>query len=254
MVTTKPFRNRTHGGKQLALALHAYANDPDVIVLALPRGGVPVGFALAQALCLPLDILLVRKLGMPGHEEFAIGAVASGGVRVLQRGVMQHAGLTPAKLEAMCEREMAEIARRERRYRGARPLPQLAGRTVILVDDGLATGSTMRAAIAVLQALEPAPSRIVAAVPVGAADTCAVLAPEVHQLICLIRPHPFRAVSQWYRQFDQTSDDEVIDLLTQHWREHDSEQMSAPAHHSSINKINHGGNDETSDRPGPAIG
>ena len=217
-------------------------------MLALPRGGVPVGFAVAQALGLELDILLVRKLGMPGHEEFAIGAVASGGVRVLQRGVLQHAGLTPARLEQMCERELAEIARRERRYRGARPPPQQAGRTVILVDDGLATGSTMRAAIAVTQA--QAPARIVAAVPVGAADTCAVLAPEVDQLICLIRPHPFRAVSQWYRHIDQTSDDEVIDLLAQSWRG----RPDAPARHPSINKINHGGNDETSDRPGPATG
>ena len=250
MATIKPFRNRAHAGKQLALALQEYGIDAGAIVLALPRGGVPVGFAVAQALGLELDILLVRKLGMPGHEEFAIGAVASGGVRVLQRGVLQHAGLTPARLEQMCERELAEIARRERRYRGARPPPQLAGRTVILVDDGLATGSTMRAAIAATQAQEPAPARIVAAVPVGAADTCALLAPEVDQLVCLIRPHPFRAVSQWYRQFDQTSDDEVIDLLAQSWRG----QASAPARHPSITKINLGGNDETSDRPGPATG
>ncbi len=250
MATIKPFRNRTHAGKQLALALLQHGVEAGAIVLALPRGGVPVGFAVAHALALPLDILLVRKLGMPGQEEFAIGAVASGGVRVLQRGVLQHAGLTPAMLEAMCEREMAEITRRERRYRGARPPPSLAGRTVILVDDGLATGSTMRAAIAVLQTQEPAPARLVVAVPVGASDTCAALAPEVDELICLVRPHPFRAVSQWYRQFDQTSDDEVIDLLAQHWRGH----ASAPARHPSIDKINHGGNDETSDRPGPATG
>ena len=246
MATTKPFRNRTQAGKQLSLALRACGIDPGAIVLALPRGGVPVGFAVAHALALPLDILLVRKLGMPGHEEYAIGAVASGGVRVLQRGMMQHVGLTPAALETMCDREMAEIARRERRYRGARPPPQLAGRTVILVDDGLATGSTMRAAIAVTQAQEPA--RLLVAVPVGAAASCAALAPEVDELICLIRPHLFRAVSQWYLQFDQTSDDEVIDLLAQSWHG----PRDTPARHPSINKINHGGNDETSDRPGPA--
>lgn len=224
MDTTKPFRNRTHAGKQLALALHAYQADPGAIVLALPRGGVPVGYAVADALGLALDVLLVRKLGMPGQEEFAIGAVASGGVRVLQRGVLQDAGISPAALEDMCARELAEVARRERRYRGARKPPQLAGRTVILVDDGLATGSTMRAAIAVTQA--QAPARVVVAVPVGAAETCAALAPEVNELICLVRPHPFRAVSQWYGLFDQTSDDEVIDLLAKSWREQEPRERA----------------------------
>jgi putative phosphoribosyl transferase len=217
MATTKLFRNRTHAGKQLALALHEYAHDPGVIVLALPRGGVPVGFAVAQALGLALDILLVRKLGMPGQEEYALGAVASGGIRVLQRDLLEHAGIAPQVLEAMCTRELAEITRRERRYRGARPAPQLGGHTVILVDDGLATGSTMRAAIAVAQACEPA--RVVVAVPVGASDTCAALAPEVDAFFCLVRPPGFRSVSQWYRHFDQTADDEVIDLLARAWRE-----------------------------------
>ena len=217
MDTINPFRDRTHAGKQLALALHAYRADPAAIVLALPRGGVPVGYAVAHALGLALDVLLVRKLGMPGQEEFAIGAVASGGVRVLQRGVLQDAGISPAALEEMCVRELAEVARRERRYRGGRTPAQLAGRTVILVDDGLATGSTMRAAIAVTQA--QAPGHVVVAVPVGAPETCSALAPEVDGLICLVRPHPFRAVSQWYALFDQTSDDEVIDLLAKSWRE-----------------------------------
>ena len=217
MGTIKPFRNRVHAGKQLALALHGYAYDPGVIILALPRGGVPVGFAIAQALGLALDILLVRKLGMPGQEEYAIGAVASGGVRVLQRDVLQHTGITPETLEAICAREMDEITRRERRYRGARWSPELARHTVILVDDVLATGSTMRAAIAVAKACEPA--RTVVAVPVGAAETCAALEPEVDEFICPVRPHAFRAVSQWYRQFDQTSDEEVIDLLAQAWRQ-----------------------------------
>lgn len=220
MGTAKPFKNRVHAGKQLSLALAQYAHDPDAIVLALPRGGVPVGYAVAHALGVALDILLVRKLGMPGHEEFAIGAVGSGDIRVLQRDVVHYAGIGADALEAICARELAEIARRERRYRGARPPPQLAGRTVILVDDGLATGSTMRAAIAVAQA--GAPARIVAAVPVGAADSCAALEPEVDQFICLLRPPAFRAVSQWYRQFDQTSDDEVIDLLARAWREQEA--------------------------------
>ncbi|WP_426101246.1 phosphoribosyltransferase [Massilia sp. TSP1-1-2] len=221
----KPFRDRAHAGKQLSLALHEHAIDPGAIVLALPRGGVPVGFAVAHALGLALDILLVRKLGMPGQEEFAIGAVASGGVRVVQRGVLQHAGITPAMLEEMCTRELAEIDRRERRYRGGRPAPPLAARTVILVDDGLATGSSMRAAIALARA--QAPARLLAAVPVGAADTCAVLAAEVDELICLVRPHPFRAVSQWYRQFDQTTDDEVIDLLAQAWCEQEPRERAS---------------------------
>lgn len=215
--STKPFRNRTHAGKQLALAMKDYARDPGAIVLALPRGGVPVGFAVALALGLALDILLVRKLGMPGQEEYAIGAVASGGIRVLQRDVLQYAGITEQALEALCARETAELERRERRYRGARPPPQLAGHTVILVDDGLATGASMRAAIAAVRSCEPA--RIVAAAPVGAAETCAMLAPEVDELICLLKPLGFRAVSQWYRQFDQTNDDEVVDLLAQAWRQ-----------------------------------
>ena len=245
MATIKPFRDRVHAGKQLSLSLRNYGLDPGAIVLALPRGGVPIGFTVAHALGLALDILLVRKLGMPGQEEYAIGAVASGGVRVLQRGVLEHTGVTPAKLELLCAREFAEIERRERRYRGRRPVPQLAERTVILVDDGLATGSTMRAAIAVTQA--QAPARIVVAVPVGAADTCAALAPEVDELICLRCPHPFRAVSQWYRQFDQTTDDEVINLLVRGWH-----AQAVREHQASTNDEFNGGNVEISDRPGPA--
>ncbi len=224
MATSTPFKNRPHAGKQLAVALQQYAHDTSANVLALPRGGVPVGYAVAQALDLPLDVLLVRKLGMPGHEEFAVGAVASGDIRVVQHELLRYAGIDAATLEALCTRELAEVARRERRYRGARPALQLAQRTVILVDDGLATGSTMRAAIAVAKAHGPA--RIVAAVPVGAADTCAMLAPEVDHLVCLRRPRTFRAVSQWYGDFDQTTDEEVIDLLAQAWREHELRQRA----------------------------
>lgn len=212
----KAFRNRTHAGRQLALALHAYAHDPSAIVLALPRGGVPVGFAVAEALGLPLDILLVRKLGMPGQEEFAIGAVASGGIRVLQRDMVEHAGVTAPALEALCARETAELERRERHYRGARPPPQLEGHTVILVDDGLATGSSMRAAIAAVMSCDP--KRTVVAAPVGAAETCEALAAQVDDLICLLQPSGFRAVSQWYQRFDQTGDEEVVALLAQAWR------------------------------------
>lgn len=210
------YRNRRHAGQQLARALHDYAHDPAAIVLALPRGGVPVGYAVARALGIAFDILLVRKLGMPGQEECAIGAVASGGVRVVQRAMLQLAGISPATLEAMCARQMAELDRRERRYRGARPSPQLAGHTVILVDDGLATGASMRAAIEAARL--GAPARIVVAVPVGASDSCAALQAQVDECVCLLRPPVFRAVSQCYRQFEQTTDDEVIDLLAQAWR------------------------------------
>lgn len=218
MSTEKPpFRNRTHAGRQLAAALAAFAHDSNAIVLALPRGGVPVGFAVAHELGLELDILMVRKLGLPGQEEFAMGALGSGGVRVLQPEVLRHFGIGADVLEDVCARELAELARRERVFRGARPPPALAGRSVILVDDGLATGSTMRAAIAV--AASAAPAAIVVAVPVGARDTCAALAPLASRLVCLRQPPAFGAVGKWYRNFDQTSDEEVQDLLSLAWRE-----------------------------------
>ena len=215
MGTVKPYTDRTHAGRQLAAGLRHYKRDPGVIVLALPRGGVPVGFAVAHALGLALDILLVRKLGMPGQEEYALGAVASGGIRVLQRALLHEAGITPEALEAMCAREMAELAQRERRYRGTRPAPALAEHTAILVDDGLATGASMLAAIALARAAEAA--RTVVAVPVGAPDTCAALEAEVDELVCPLRPPMFRAVGQWYRHFEQTTDQEVIDLLAKAW-------------------------------------
>lgn len=210
------FKDRTHAGKLLAQQLGAYAGRSDVIVLALPRGGVPVGFAVAQALGVELDVLLVRKLGMPGQEEYAMGAIASGGVRVIQPDI---ALVVPAHIiDTVAAREAKEIERRERLYRGARPTPDLHGRVVVLVDDGLATGSTMRAAVAVVGRQEPA--RVVVAVPVGARDSCEALAPEVDELVCLSMPTMFRAVSQWYKEFDQTSDEEVQDLLSSAWREH----------------------------------
>jgi putative phosphoribosyl transferase len=211
------FKNRAQAGKLLAQQLGDYAHRRDVVVLALPRGGVPVGFAVAMALGAELDILLVRKLGMPGQEEYAIGAVGSGGVRVLQAGVPGLMGLSEQTVESITQREQAEIVRRERLYRGAHRAPMLAGRTVILVDDGIATGSTMMAAVAV--ARQQGAGKVVVAVPVAPPDTVEALAPQVDQLVCLSTPMMFRAVSQWYREFDQTSDEEVQDLLAMAWRD-----------------------------------
>lgn len=210
------FNNRQQAGEQLAGALSRYAGRPYTVVLALPRGGVPVAHAIAQRLGLPLDIILVRKLGLPRHEEYAMGAIASGGVRVLNREAIVGFAVPPDVVEAACERESAVIAERERLYRGARPPLELRGRTAILVDDGLATGSTMRVAAKVARQLDAA--RIVAAVPVGAADSCALLAADVDEVLCLTQPPHFRAVGHWYHDFAQTSDEEVQRLLAQAWR------------------------------------
>ncbi|MES2319110.1 MAG: phosphoribosyltransferase [Pseudomonadota bacterium] len=216
MSKPKPFRNRSHAGRLLAQALLADLHDSDAIVLALPRGGVPVGFVVARDLGLELDILMVRKLGLPGHEEFAMGALGSGGVRVLQPEVLRACGVSADTLEALCASALQEIEHRERSFRGARPPPRLHGRTVILVDDGLATGSSMRAAIEVARA--GAPARIIVAVPVGPPESCATLASEVDQLVCLVMPPAFCAVSNWYQHFEQTGDDEVQDMLALAWR------------------------------------
>jgi putative phosphoribosyl transferase len=216
MNSDKPFTDRRHAGRQLALALQDRVRANDALVLALPRGGVPVGFAVARALALPLDLLLVRKLGLPSHEEFAMGAVGSGGVRVINPDVVNAFHVTPATIDAACERALEVIAQRERQYRGARPPLRLGGRTAVIVDDGLATGATMRAAIAVASAGGAA--SIVVAVPVGSPDACAALRPEVDHLVCLLCPPDFRAVSLWYQRFDQTSDSEVQDLLAQAWQ------------------------------------
>jgi putative phosphoribosyl transferase len=204
------FHDRRHAGQVLAQALAQYRDRDDVIVLALPRGGVPVGFEVAQALHAPLDVFVVRKLGFPGHEEFAMGAIATGGVRVMNPEARQF-GIPEATIEAIAEREARELARREQLYRGDRPALSIEDRTVILVDDGLATGSTMRAAAAAVRQRKP--RRTVVAVPVAARDTCAALRMEVDEVVCASTPDFFRAVGVWYEDFDQTSDDEVRELL-----------------------------------------
>jgi predicted phosphoribosyltransferase len=205
------FRDRSDAGKQLAKKVMAYADRRDVIVLALPRGGVPVGYEVARALHAPLDVFLVRKLGVPGHEELAMGAIASGGVRVLNHEVLRQLEISPEAIESVSAEQMEELERRARAYRDDRPRPDVHGRTVILVDDGLATGSTMRAAVAALR--QQGPVRIVVAVPVGAMETCADLADEADEVISGHTPEPFYAVGLWYENFSQTTDEEVHALL-----------------------------------------
>ena len=205
------FRDRSDAGRELAARLSHYAGRADVLVLALPRGGVPVGFEVAEALGAPLDVFLVRKLGVPGHEELAMGAIASGGVRVINDRVVRPLGISDAVIERVEAEERRELERRESAYRGTRPPLDVRGKTVILVDDGLATGSTMRAAVVALQRLEPA--RIVVAVPVGAADTCAEFEKLADETVCVSEPEPFFGVGMWYRNFSPTTDDEVRELL-----------------------------------------
>jgi len=212
------FRDRAEAGQQLAALLAAYAHRPDLLVLALPRGGVPVAYEVARALDAPLDVFLVRKLGVPGHEELAMGAIASGGVRVLNDDVVESLRIPLSIVDQVTEREQEELQRRERAYRGDRPPPDVRGRTVILVDDGLATGSTMRAAAAAVRRQQPA--RVVVAVPVAAASTCDALRTEVDEVACVLTPEPFYAVGIWYEDFSQTTDDEVRDLLARAQREY----------------------------------
>ena len=207
-----PFPNRMEAGEMLAETLRAYADRGDVIVLALPRGGVPVGLAIADRLHVDLDVVVVRKLGVPSHEELAMGAVASGGMRVLNRDIVALAGVDEETIDRVVRAETEEIARREARYRRGAPPPDLNGRTVILVDDGLATGSTMSVAVQAVRREDP--QRIVVAVPVAARESCEELAGYVDEMICLYTPEPFRAVSLWYQAFEQTSDEEVIELLS----------------------------------------
>ncbi len=212
-----PFRDRSEAGQLLAQELSAYAGREDVIVLALPRGGVPVAFEVARAIHAPLDVFVVRKLGVPGHEELAMGAIASGGILVTEPNVIEELAIPPDVVAEVAAREEQERLRREREYRGDRPEADVRGRTAILVDDGLATGSTMRAAVAALRKLQPA--RIVVAVPVAAASACAELAPEVDDIICTRTPEPFYSVGQWYGEFSQTTDEEVRELLARAERE-----------------------------------
>jgi len=208
---TMQYRDRAEAGQRLAEKLMAYANRSDVVVLALPRGGVPVAFAVAEALNAPLDVFLVRKLGVPGHEELAMGAIAAGGVRVLNEQVVRLLHIPDAVIEAVAAQEQQELERRARHYRDGRPALDVRGRTVILVDDGLATGATMRAAVAALRQQRLA--HIVIAVPVAASSTCDELRAAGEEVVCAMTPEPFYAVGLWYEDFAQTSDAEVRDLL-----------------------------------------
>jgi putative phosphoribosyl transferase len=208
------FHDRHDAGRRLATLLHQYANRGDVVVLALPRGGVPIGAEVAEALDAPLDVFVVRKLGLPWHEELAMGAIASGGIRVLDQELIRVARVSESDIAAVAAREMAELERRERQFRGDRPFPDLSGKTVVLVDDGLATGSTMRAAVEALRVKHPA--RIVVGVPVAAPETCDAFRELVDEIVCAITPEPFLAVGLWYEDFSQTTDAEVHALLGQH--------------------------------------
>ena len=223
------FRDRAEAGKRLAEMLRHYAARPDVVVLALPRGGVPVASEVARALGAPLDVFLVRKLGFPGQEELAMGAIASGGSRVLNRSLLRRLHVPEETVNSVAARELAELERRERVYRGVKPPPSVRGKTVILVDDGLATGATMHAAAAALRSQDPA--RIVVAVPVAAASSCAEFSDVVDEVVCAETPEPFMAVGQWYDDFSQTTDEEVRDLLelSRAGRERSSGRRAAPS-------------------------
>jgi erythromycin esterase-like protein/predicted phosphoribosyltransferase len=213
------FRDRRDAGRRLVEKLGSYVNLPDLLVLALPRGGVPVGYEVARALGAPLDVFVVRKLGVPGHEELAMGAVASGGVRVLNDEIVEGLGVSEHTIDAAGLREQQELTRRERLYRNGRPAPDLSGRTVILVDDGLATGATMRAAVQAARQQHPA--RIIVAVPTASPDTAAALKRDADEVVSVMLPEPFFAVGQWYDDFGQTTDEEVRELLSQRHQHHD---------------------------------
>jgi predicted phosphoribosyltransferase len=205
------FADRREAGRELATLLPASLREADVLVLSLPRGGVPVAYEIARVLGATLDVFLVRKLGTPGHPELAMGAIASGGIRVLNQEVVEALGISPDLIETVTSREQSELERREAAYRRGRPMPLVKDRTVVLVDDGLATGSTMKAAVEAIQQQQPA--RVIVAVPVGAPETCRALGELAHEVICARTPTPFSAVGQWYRDFSQTTDDEVTELL-----------------------------------------
>jgi predicted phosphoribosyltransferase len=226
MYTGRPaglFRDRRDAGECLARLLRGYRECSDVLVLGLPRGGVPVAARVAEALGAPLDVVVVRKLGVPGFEELAMGAIASGGVRLLNHEVVRELRISKAAIDTVAAREAVELERRERAYRGDRPTIDAAGRTVILVDDGLATGSTMRAAVAAMREREAA--RVIVAVPVAPVSTCRELEPLVDRLVCAVRADDFLSVSHWYEDFTQISDEEVRSLLR------DGGRAAGPAAH-----------------------
>jgi putative phosphoribosyl transferase len=206
-----PYHDRTEAGRRLAEELGRYRGRDDVVVFGLPRGGVPVAYEVAKALGAPLDAFVVRKLGVPGHEELAIGAVASGGYRFVNEEIVQLFGVAPAEVEEITAREQAELQRQEREYRGERPLPDVKGKIAILVDDGLATGASMRAAVAALRATDAA--QVVVAVPVAAPEVCDAVAESTDDTVCALTPPSFMAVGSWYEDFSPTTDDDVKELL-----------------------------------------
>jgi len=221
------FANRAEAGRQLAESLKKYANRDDVIVLGAPRGGVPVAFEVATRLGVPLDIFVMRKLGVPGHEELAFGAIASGGVRVLNRETIEVLGLTGLDIERVTKKEKVELERREIAYRAGRPPLEVSGLIVILIDDGIATGSSMRAAIQALRQRNPAV--LVVATPLAPRASCDRLRDEVDELVCLETPEPFYGVGQFYDDFSEVSDEEVTDLLDRAWSRADGNSQAAPA-------------------------
>lgn len=221
------FRDRIHAGQLLAAQLSRYANDPNVLVCALPRGGVVVGFQVAETLNARFDVLIVRKLGVPGQNEVAMGAIASGGIRVLSQDLIDQLGISDRLVEAVIAREQRELARRETVYRGNAPAPTIQSRTVILVDDGIATGATMWAAAAAVRQQQP--ERLVIAVPVAPPSTCAELATQADEVVCIARPEPFYAIGAFYQDFHQVSDEEVRELLQRAARRNVSRNASAGA-------------------------
>ena len=208
---TQPFTNRREAGRILAERLRGHVPRSNVVVLALPRGGVPVAYEVAAALDAPLDVFVVRKLGAPGNEEYAIGAIASGDIGIVDAGAVAMLGLSQHDIDRIVEVERRELGRREQLYRRGRPFPDLVGKTVVLVDDGLATGATMRVAIEALRSRGPA--AVIAAVPVGSREACAMVAAAADECICVMTPASFDGVGMWYTDFSQTTDDEVLELL-----------------------------------------
>jgi predicted phosphoribosyltransferase len=209
----QPFRDRHEAGRMLAAKLTQYTNDPDSIVLALPRGGIPVGYEIARLLNIPLDVFVVRKLGVPGHEELAMGAIASGGTGVINSEVVRNIPISGPQIHDVMNREQQELARREQTYRQQRPAFNVAGQHVILVDDGMATGSTMRAAATALHQQKPA--TIIVAIPVASPQACDLLQPDVDEIVCALMPAQFESIGSWYRNFDQLTDETVQHLLQQ---------------------------------------